>query len=151
MNLMTKMIVVMVNPALMDFSVVSNGNSNHIFVPSATVESTLLQPEQFYFICSQLIDPQKYFFSFIMTYIMTCETAFRNNVEEPEPSYSGGAGVGKSFCKCYISKCQKKSQVSWSKFRTTFLCNNCIYRLRSLSYKWLNNIFSFSFKNKRKQ
>ena len=90
----------MVNPDSINFGVVSNGDANHISVPSATVESIFLPPEQFYFMYSQLNDAQKYFFSFITTYIMKCETAFKNNVEEPKPLYvhlTGGAGMGKSF------------------------------------------------------
>ena len=49
----------MVNPDLIDFNVVSNWDSNHISVPSFTVEILLLPPEQFYSLCSQLNDAHK--------------------------------------------------------------------------------------------
>ena len=90
----------MVNLDLIDSNVISNQDSNHIAVPSATVESQLLPPEQFCSMCSQLNDAQKHFFSFIITYIMKCKIAFKNNEEEPDPFYvhwTGGTGVGKSF------------------------------------------------------
>lgn len=40
-----------------------------IAIPLAIVEGILLQPEQFYSMCSQLSDLQKHFCSFIMTYV----------------------------------------------------------------------------------
>ena len=49
--------------------VVLDGDSNHISVPSATVQSLLLPTEKFYFMCSQLNDAPKHFFSFITAYI----------------------------------------------------------------------------------
>lgn len=56
MNLIVKTKVVIfniLNRDLVDFSVFSNGNSDHIFVPSATVERLLLPPQQSYSICFQ--------------------------------------------------------------------------------------------------
>lgn len=50
----------MVNPDLIDFNV-SNGDSKHISVPSATVKSLSLPQEQFYSMCYQLNDTQKAF------------------------------------------------------------------------------------------
>ena len=40
-----------VNRYLIDFNVVSNGDSDQIFVPLVTVESLLLPPQQCYSIC----------------------------------------------------------------------------------------------------
>ena len=48
-----------VNPDLIDFNVISNRDSNHNSVPSFTVESLLLPPEQFYSMCSQLNNAHK--------------------------------------------------------------------------------------------
>ena len=47
MNLKAKMKVNMFNPELVDFNVVSNGDSNYDSVLSTTVESLLLPPEEF--------------------------------------------------------------------------------------------------------
>ena len=66
----------MVNPDLIDFDFISNGDSKHISDFSVIVESLL---------SSQLNDAQKHFFSFIIKYVMKLKTVFKNNVEEPEP------------------------------------------------------------------
>ena len=81
-NLKAKMKVTMVNPDLIDFNAVSSGDSNHNSVPSATIESLLLPPEEFYFMCCQLDDAQKQLFSFIM-WLMKSETTSKNKVKEP--------------------------------------------------------------------
>ena len=83
MNLKAKMKVNTFNPELVDFNVVSNGDSNYDSVPSTTVESLLLPPEEFYFMYSQLNDTQKQFFSFIIAHIVKCKTA--SKIKEKEP------------------------------------------------------------------
>ena len=60
----------MVDPDLIDFNVVSNGDSKNISVSSATVECLLLPPEQFNSICCQMDGAQKLFFCFIIKYIL---------------------------------------------------------------------------------
>ena len=60
----------MVNPDLIGFGFISNGDSKHISDFLAIVESLL---------SSQLNDAQKHFFSLIIKYVMKLKSVFKNS------------------------------------------------------------------------